>query len=275
MSKTILPDPPGELKQLSRELSTRLRTAMQEQGCISFRRYMEMALYEPGLGYYSAGLHKLGETGDFVTAPELGSLFAGCLAMQVEEVANEIGKYEILEVGAGTGKLAADLLNSLDESMLPERYNILERSADLQQVQKERIAAEVPELAEMVYWLDSPPEKSWQGVLLANEVIDALAVERFQIDKGSVRRLCVEETDEGFGWTTTLAEDPLLSAVRHLQEDIGQPFADGYRSEIQPYLAAWLNSLTTGMQLGLALFVDYGYPRSEYYSAERIDGTVM
>ena len=190
MSKSILPDPPGELKQLSHDLCTRLRAAMQEQGCISFRHYMEMALYEPGLGYYSAGLHKLGETGDFVTAPELGSLFAGCLAQQVEEVSGEVGGYQVLEVGAGTGKLAADLLNSLHESKLPERYNILERSADLQQVQRDRIATEAPELARRVRWLDSPPKAPWQGILLANEVIDALAVERrldtrqsFDVDK--------------------------------------------------------------------------------------------
>ena len=275
MSKTILPDPPGELKQLSHALCARLRAAMQEQGCISFRRYMEMALYEPGLGYYSAGLHKLGETGDFVTAPELGSLFAGCLAQQVEEVSEEIGEYQVLEVGAGTGKLAADLLNSLHESKLPERYCILERSADLRQVQRQRIAAEAPQLATRVHWLDSPPEGFWQGVLLANEVIDALAVERFQIDNGSVMQLCVERTAESYDWTTRLAEEPLVSAVQHLEKDIGQPFAQGYRSEIQPHLGAWLKSLTGGLQRGLALFIDYGYPRSEFYSAERTDGTLM
>ena len=275
MSKTILPDPPGELKQLSRELAGRLRAAMQEQGCISFRRYMEMALYEPGLGYYSAGLHKLGETGDFVTAPELGSLFAGCLAQQVEEVSGEVGGYQVLEVGAGTGKLAADLLNSLHESKLPERYNILERSADLQQVQRDRIATEAPELARRVRWLDSPPKAPWQGILLANEVIDALAVERFQIDDGSVMQLCVERTAKGFDWTTRPAEEPLLAAVHHLEKDVGRSFADGYRSEVQPHLGAWLKSLTSSLQRGLALFIDYGYPRSEYYSAERTDGTVM
>ena len=234
MSKSILPDPPGELKQLSRELSDRLLTAMQERGCISFQRYMEMALYEPGLGYYSAGLHKLGESGDFITAPELGSLFAGCLANQVREVALEVGKYEILEVGAGTGKLAADLLNLLDPSVLPERYNILERSADLQQVQRDRLAVEAPELGGRVHWLDAPPETPWQGVLLANEVIDALAVERFQVDVGSIMQLCVEETTSGFGWTTRPAEQSLLTAVRHVEQDIGRSLANGYRSEIQP-----------------------------------------
>ena len=275
MSKTILPDPPGELKQLSRELAGRLRAAMQEQGCISFRRYMEMALYEPGLGYYSAGLHKLGESGDFVTAPELGGLFAGCLAQQIDEVTEEIGQYQVLEVGAGSGKLAADILNSLDEAKLPQRYNILERSADLRQVQKQRIAAEAPSLAGRVQWLDSPPEEPWQGVLLANEVIDALAVERFQVDGGSVMQMCVGETADGFGWITKPAQGVLPEAVHHLEKDIGRPFANGYRSEILPHLDAWLKSLTNSMERGLALFIDYGYPRSEYYSAERTDGTVM
>jgi SAM-dependent MidA family methyltransferase len=130
MSRHILPEPPDELKQLSKTLCDRIRDLMGSDGKMAFSQFMEMALYEPGLGYYSAGLHKLGESGDFVTAPELGSLFAECLSRQVVELANSLGDYEILEIGAGTGKLAADLLRALPPDRLPGRYWVLERSAD-------------------------------------------------------------------------------------------------------------------------------------------------
>ena len=122
MSRIILPEPPEELKRLSRELSAKLREEIERDGMISFARYMDRVLYEPGLGYYSAGLHKFGESGDFVTAPELGTLFAACLARQVNETGAELGEYEVLEIGAGSGRLAAGLLASLDPETGPGRY---------------------------------------------------------------------------------------------------------------------------------------------------------
>ena len=182
MSRNILPDPPEELKPLSQELCARIRNGLDGDGMMPFSAFMEMALYEPGLGYYSAGLHKLGASGDFITSPELGSLFAACLAAQVAETGQILGKYDILEIGAGTGRLAADLLMNLPPDQLPARYLILERSADLREVQRQQLAS-VPKLSGLVEWLDEPPPKNWQGVLLANEVLDALAVERFQQDK--------------------------------------------------------------------------------------------
>ena len=114
-SRATLPEPPDELKQLSNELRDVIRQEIRAEGPMPFSRYMEMALYQPGLGYYSAGLHKLGEKGDFITSPELGSLFAACLARQIEEVAEHLGKYDILEIGAGSGRLAADILQLIDE----------------------------------------------------------------------------------------------------------------------------------------------------------------
>ena len=180
MSRVSLPDPPDHLKRLSGTLSAIIRDEIRDQGPIPFSRYMEMVLYQPGLGYYSAGLHKLGAGGDFVTSPELGSLFAACLARQIEQVAQHLGEYEIFEIGAGSGRLVADILHSLPEEQLPRRYMILERSADLKQVQRERMKSMAPELSQRVEWLDRPPNQPWRGVLLANEVIDALAVERFR-----------------------------------------------------------------------------------------------
>jgi SAM-dependent MidA family methyltransferase len=275
MARPILPEPPDDLKRISRELQARMREAMRPEGCIAFARFMEMALYEPGLGYYSAGLHKLGAGGDFVTAPELGGLFAACLARQAAEVATWTGGYDILEIGAGTGRLAAGLLRELGEDRLPRRYAILERSADLREVQRRTLAAEAPGLLERVAWLDRPPARPWRGLLLANEVIDALAAERFEMRDGAVRQLCVRPAADGFEWCTRAASEALESAVRRLEADLGAPFEDGYRSELHLRLPAWLASVSDTLETGLALFVDYGYPRREYYRAERRDGTLM
>jgi SAM-dependent MidA family methyltransferase len=275
MSRTILPEPPGDLKRHSDALSSRIRTAISDDGLIPFSRFMEMALYEPGLGYYSAGLHKLGRTGDFVTAPELGSLFAACLARQVMETGRSLGAYDVLEIGAGTGRLAADLLGRMPSGDAPRRYRILERSADLRQVQRDRIEREAPDWLERVEWLDAPPADDWRGVLIANEVIDALAAERFEVGAGRVGQLCVGDSARGFEWATRPAPEALERAVRQLESHAGAAFADGYRSEIHLQLEPWLRSLTERMSRGLALFIDYGYPRKEYYLPERRDGTLM
>ena len=275
MPESILPEPPSELKQHSLRLSERINESLQAQGCISFSDYMEMALYEPGLGYYSAGLHKLGKTGDFTTAPELGPLFAGCLAQQAAEISEKIGEYDVLEIGAGTGQLAIDFLRQIPQQAAPRRYLILERSGDLRSVQKNRVEHEVPQLANLVTWLDEPPSEDWQGLLIANEVVDALAVERFQVNGGEIKQLCVERPAGEFQWTSTVAAAELESAVRHIESYTGETLEDGYRSEIQLQLPAWLQTVTASMSRGLALFIDYGHPRREYYRPERTDGTLM
>ena len=275
MAEDILPEPPNELKRHSKGLEERIRAIIRERGPIPFSQYMEMALYEPGLGYYSAGLHKLGAHGDFTTSPELGDLFAGCLAQQCAETGAELGEYEILEVGAGTGRLAAGLLASIDRERAPIRYRILERSADLRAVQRNTIADLAPGWKDRVEWLDGPPERDWQGLLIANEVIDALAVERFEIRGETVLQLCVVDEEEGFAWETRPAPTPLLSAVKRLETARQRPFEDGYRSEIHLQLAPWLSAVTVRMRRGLSLFIDYGYPAREYYLPERRDGTLM
>jgi len=275
MSRNILPEPPEELKRLSDSLCSRIREEITADGMISFSRYMELALYEPGLGYYSAGLHKLGESGDFITAPELGSLFAACLARQVAELAGTLGDYDILEAGAGSGQLAADLLRELGPDRLPNRYLVLERSADLRRVQRERIAAEAPALANRVEWLDQPPEADWRGVLIANEVLDALAVERFRMGKNGVEQLCVTLQDDQLAWAERKAPAELTQAVEHAMAGIGNGFRPGYRSEINLHTTHWLSAISSRMTQGLALFIDYGYPRAEFYLPERSDGTLM
>jgi SAM-dependent MidA family methyltransferase len=274
-SPAILPQPPDELKQLSRRLVKRMTSEVRAHGPMPFSRFMEMALYEPGLGYYSAGLHKLGEGGDFVTAPGLGTVFARCLARQVSGIAAELGRYAILEVGAGTGRLAVDLLSSLPETAYPERYMILERSADLRQVQMDTLKSELPGWSGRIVWLDEPPARDWQGVLLANEVIDALPVEMFCIEDDRVRQCAIGLADGQLATMTQPAPSALERRVQAIGERLDHSMGNGYQSEVCTLLAPWLSGLSAGMQRGCALFIDYGYPRREYYSAQRHMGTLI
>lgn len=271
MSGPILPEPPAELKQLSQALSKKIRLEIDIDGFIPFSRYMEMALYEPGLGYYSAGLHKLGKSGDFITAPELGSLFAACLARQIDELAASLGPYDILELGAGTGRLAADLLTLLPAGNQPRRYLILERSADLQAMQQNIVAERVADWQDRVTWLTKPPEVPWEGVLLANEVVDALSVERFRLRHNDIEQLGVGVQGQEFAWRARPAPAELEKAVRHLNLEVKAP----YSSEVNLHLGAWLQAVVRSLRRGAALFVDYGYPRSEFYLPQRRDGTLM
>src|SRR5579871_6378738 len=161
-------------------------------GWISFERFMDLALYAPGLGYYSAGARKLGAGGDFTTAPEISRLFGACLARQCAQVLRRFDRATLLEVGAGTGRLAADLLERLESlAALPARYAILEVSADLRERQRELLAARVPHLMERIAWLDAPPIEPFDGMLIANEVLDALPVSRFRWHRTHVEELGV------------------------------------------------------------------------------------
>jgi SAM-dependent MidA family methyltransferase len=274
-SPLILPQPPDELKQLSRQLEDRIASLIREQGPIPFSRFMEMALYEPGLGYYSAGLRKFGEGGDFVTAPELGNVFARCLAGQIAQLAEQLDDPVILEVGAGTGQLASDLLTELRGTAPPSRYLILERSADLRRQQQDLLRAAHPAWLHRIEWIDEPPADPWQGVLVANEVIDALPVERFCIASGRVQQIQVSIEEGALAWHRSAAPDSLDTAVKHALGDRFGQLPEGYHSEISLMMEAWLEGLCAGMQRGCALFVDYGYPRREYYSTERSMGSLI
>ncbi len=274
-SNVILPEPPAELKRISENLVAAIRTKIAASGPIPFSEYMEMALYEPGLGYYSAGLQKFGPAGDFVTAPMLGDVFARCLAKQIEQIANELGRYEIVEVGAGNGNLAADLLKALAEYHAPLNYRILERSAHLRQVQRETLEREVPQWLDKVSWIDEPPATSWQGVFIANEVLDALTVERFCCTSEGIRQLCVADGPDGFTWQQAACPESLHQKIEATLSGLDGTLAEGYRSEVNTSLPAWLQAVTGSLQKGLALFIDYGYPRHEYYLPQRRNGTLI
>jgi SAM-dependent MidA family methyltransferase len=193
-------------------------------GAISFAEYMHHALYAPGLGYYSAGATKFGEAGDFVTAPEISPVFAGVVARQCAEVFASLDRPSLLEVGGGSGRLACDLLKRLRElDALPESCEILEVSADLRERQYALLESEVPDLIERVSWLDRFPE-SLSGVIIANEVIDALPVERFAIRAEGISQLCVTSGGDSFSIAERAAPELLIAAVEGIERDLGEPF---------------------------------------------------
>ena len=274
-----LPEPGPDERAHSRRLLQLLQAQIASQGPISFAQYMERCLYAPGLGYYSAGKTKFGEAGDFVTAPELGGLFAQCVANAVQPaLATFGGEADFLELGGGSGAFAEAVLRALEAAgTLPRRYLILEPSADLRERQRERLAAALPAgLGARVAWLDRPPEEAWRGVLFANEVIDALPTTRFTLRAGEVYEEHVALDGEGRLARTDRPADALVAgAVRHLERDLGRPFGDGYRSEVLPQLPYWMQAVAGALEAGVMLFVDYGYVRREYYLPERSDGTLM
>lgn len=260
----------------SERLVQRIRDAIDAAGgWISFERFMEMALYEPGLGYYSAGSTKLGAAGDFVTAPEISPLFSRCLANQCIQVLDAVTNGHVLELGAGSGVMAADVLRELDrQQKAPKRYCILEVSADLRERQRTLLQQCVPHLMDRIEWLDRLPEE-FRGVLIANEVLDALPVQRFRIRGLQVNQLGVTWQLGRLDWSEVHADSALEAAVREIEFNLGEPFADGYTSELNLRLQPWIAGIATSMQAGAALFVDYGLPRRQYYSASRREGTML
>ncbi len=274
-----LPTPDTDALAHSDQLAAALRAEiLANGGAMPFARFMELSLYTPGLGYYSAGASKFGASGDFTTAPELGPLFAATLANAIAPVMQQLGpQARFMELGGGSGAFAEVLLKRMLElDALPDRYAILEPSADLRQRQRERLEkALIPPLFALVEWLDGPFEDDWDGMVFANEVIDALPTPRFLARDGMVYEETVElDADGAFMRGAQPADAMLGAAVRHLENYRGKPFADGYRSELLPQLPYWIQAVAGGLQRGAMLFIDYGYPRNEFYLDERDDGTV-
>lgn len=267
-----LPAPSPEAQALSDELSALIAHEIEAAGgWISFARYMELALYSPGLGYYSAGSRKLGEDGDFVTAPEMSPLFARCIARQLAQLQGA-GLRNVLEIGAGSGALAADLLLEMQAlDCLPDSYQILELSADLQERQRERLIRLAPALIGRVQWLDALPER-FEGVVLANEVLDATPAHLVTTRNGETLESFVKHTatDKLFCWHETTASDEVRRAAENLQLP-----ADGYQSEINLSARALVASLSRLLTCGILLFIDYGFPAREFYHPQRTRGTLM
>ena len=265
-----LPPPPPEAQALSDQLAALIAHEIQAAGgWISFARYMELALYAPGLGYYSAGSRKLGESGDFITAPEMSPLFARCIARQLAQLHGE-GLRTVLEIGAGSGALAAELLLEMDAlGCTPESYLILELSGDLRERQKVTLTQRAPALLNRVHWLDVLPG-TFEGVILANEVLDATPAHWMSISNQGIGEMGVELSAEGpFQRACRPASGELLSAATALT------LPDDYETEINLTARALVTSLARLLTRGVMLFIDYGFPAREFYHPQRNQGTLM
>jgi SAM-dependent MidA family methyltransferase len=244
-------------------------------GFLPFHRYMEIVLYAPGLGYYVNGRRKLGAGGDFVTAPELSPLFGATLAQWLAPVLQP-GGGGILEFGAGSGRLAADVITRLDDLDVPfERYRILEVSPDLRVQQQALLDTRLgAERMLNVEWLDRLPAEPFRGVILANEVLDAMPVEVFAWRNRKVWQRGVEWVAGAPAFAERPAPAALEHAVRALEAQAG-PWPEGYVSEWRPALGPWLKAVAEPLESGLVWIADYGFPRRAYYAAERREGTLV
>ncbi len=276
-----LAEPDNEAKKRSQMLTQCITTACEQAaGWIRFSDFMNIALYQPGLGYYSGGLQKFGERGDYITAPEVSPLFAQCLAGQVAEIFQNftdasVEKIFLIEFGAGSGILASDILLQLEKlNSLPEKYLILELSAELQYRQKETIKQKAAHLYERVQWLQQLPDEEVNAVVIANEVLDAMPVECFRLNAGKVETLMVAVEKEKLV-SRYVADSELAEKIDSIQQRSEIELADAYQSELNPAIPGWLAALENKLEHAVILLIDYGYNEKEYYHPDRTEGTLM
>jgi len=271
------PVPDQDAQQHSQQLIQLIVDEIEQRGGrISFERYMSLALTAPGLGYYVSGNQKLGASGDFVTAPEISSLFSRCLARQAAQILSHLyaeGDANLLEFGAGSGVMAADILLQLEQlDVLPTNYFILEVSAELKQRQQETIQKKVAHLMHRVHWLDTLPQSGFRGVVLANEVLDAMPVHRFFKEKKQLGEYFVAWDGKQFVWEKgNFCNEFVATRVNELSDLL----SDTYSSEMNLAMDAWVASVAELLNQGVVLVVDYGFPQHEYYHAQRDQGTLM
>ena len=276
-AKRNIPDslsmPDAESLSHSDKVAAHIREAIAlAGGSISFAEFMQLALYAPGLGYYSAGAAKFGAAGDFVTAPEISPVFGRVLARQCAEVLRQLSEPAVLELGAGSGALAVQLLRALaGQGIEVTRYAILEVSADLRQRQEALIRDRHPDLETKVEWVSALPAR-FDGVVVANEVADALPVERFRKSGDDVLQYRVIRDGSGFAWSGAPAPEFLKDAVLDIECSLGAPLRDGFVSEVSAGLPAWIGDIAGCVGTGFVFLFDYGASRREYYAPDRGDG---
>ena len=269
MLRPQMPVPDSDALDASRALTARIAAEIAARGgWLSFADYMQLALYAPGLGYYTGGAAKFGPQGDFVTAPSLGPLFAQTLAVQIAEVLRNSAP-RVLEFGAGGGELAGELLAELARLGCPvERYSILEPGTELRDRQRTAIAKLAPSHLEKISWLDRLP-RNFRGVMIANEVVDAMPVRAVAWrEEGIFERGVVLDAGR-LAWAERPAAGDLLAGARTLE------IAPPYASEIALAARGWMRSVAESLELGALLVIDYGFPAHEYYHPQRSSGTLM
>lgn len=251
-----------------------IHAQLKQQGDMPFVDFMHQALYAPNFGYYSSGLQKFGKQGDFITAPELSPLFGQTLANQCQQLCDNLHEPILFEFGAGSGRLAVQLLKSLEHlACLPKAYHILEVSANLRHRQYELIKQEIPHLLDRVHWLNQWPEKVFNGIIIANEVLDAMPVHRFQQTAQGIEESYVSLNPQG-----ELVEifKPCTNQrlLTKLNEILPKDYIP-YQSEINLFLDDWFAQCFTMLNEGALFIIDYGFPRHEYYHPDRNKGTLM
>ncbi len=266
-----LPEPDAAARRASGELARWIRREMaQGVGALPFERFMELALYAPGLGYYASGRCQFGEGGDFVTAPALGRLFGGCVARQCAQILTSLGGGRIVEAGAGDGALAADILLELAAlDCLPQRYEIIELSPALRQRQRDTLARRAPAQLERVRWLDTLPAAPLRGAVIANELLDAMPVARFEVAGHDVYGAWVSDDGGRFLWSRGDVAPQLRQRIEALR------LPGGFVSEINARAEAWVSTLAAALEAGVLLVIDYGFPAREFYHPQRSRGTLM
>jgi SAM-dependent MidA family methyltransferase len=241
-------------------------TIIQKTEPIGFDEFMNLALYYPAKGYYSSGAQKFGKQGDFITAPETSDLFGFCLARQCAQILNN--KDELLEFGAGSGVLAAQILFELGRlNKLPSTYYILELSSELQQRQKDTINKALPKLMDRVIWLNTLP-KNFSGVMIANEMLDAMPAKRLINQTDGFKELGVDCQNDKLVWQV------LKSSYTNDKMQLPVEVSHGYITEVNERAGAWIKSLSETMDRGIVLLIDYGMGRDEYFHPQRHEGTL-
>lgn len=274
--KTIydLPKPGNIALKRSKALSEYILQAINQQnGAISFAHFMELALYHPELGYYNANTFTLGAHGDFTTAPELSPLFAACFAKPIQQIADHLHTNQILELGAGTGQFAKDLLYALNQrANLPQHYYIYEISPGLRKKQQTFLRNACPEFFSRITWLETLP-KHFVGCVIANEVLDALPVHCFRIETDGILERCVSSDNDMFVWQSRIStNNELIKQASTIADLYSLP--SGYESEINLNMQSFIQSVADAVDQGIIFFVDYGYGAAEYYHPERHRGTL-
>lgn len=279
---SALPLPSAAAQQHSQRLVDLIDGEIQAaHGAISFARYMELVLYAPGLGYYVAGKRKLGDAGDFVTAPEISPLFSYCIANQCRQILTALADDDggrVLEFGAGSGVMASEILSTLARlDCLPSEYLILDVSADLRALQLQTLQQRVPQLVDRVRWLERLPAAGFRGVIVANEVLDAMPVHRLHFSAQAIQEMAVRRDAGGrFSWHRMPAQEP---RVQHIAGQLAKRYdlsvGTDYISEINLAARDWVQTLASCVEAGVLLLVDYGFPQHEYYHPQRHQGTLM
>ncbi|WED42769.1 class I SAM-dependent methyltransferase [Legionella cardiaca] len=256
------------------DLFSLIREQIQQRGDIPFVDFMQHALYTPQFGYYSAGLQKFGPHGDFITAPELTPLFGQTLANQCQQVLGVLDEPIVFEFGAGSGRLCVDILTHLEQlQTLPHAYYILEVSGNLKQRQQALIQEKIPHLATRIHWLSQWPQKAFKGIIIANEVLDAMPVHRFlQTENALLESYVTININNELAETFKPCTNQRL--IKHVQQVLPKDFFP-YQSEVNLFIDDWIKQCATMLEQGVMFFIDYGFPRHEYYHPDRNTGTLM